>query len=632
MRAVRLTSAFVIALVLAASAAASAPAAENHPLRLAQFPSKFPARAYRLTLPPGSKVSADGIRVFENGLPIDDVAVTPPSRVTNVNIGTVLVIDASNSMRGRPIEAAMEAARAFVAQRYSNQAIAVVTFNSNVRVRLPFTTDEAKIARALSTPPQLMPETHLYDGIDRALTMIDRSGKSASSVVVLSDGADTGSSALPDALGKAASKQHVRVFTVGLNSAQFDPEPLRELATATRASYSQATSASDLAQIYEQLGYSLANEYVIEYRSFARPNERVNVRVSVDGIKEDALATYRAPKLPQFTIEPPTYRKSIFATVIESPLTMLILIVLIAALFAFASLVAIQPKSTGLQARLGAFVAVAGTGSGKRQTSVLSEKLLEGTERSLNSRRWWARFKEELRVAEISMPPEQIIILTGIATILSLWIVSVLMSAIFALLALLIPFLVRMYIRIRADRQRRAFGEQLPDNLQVLSAALRAGHSLIGALSVVVDDAPEPSRREFRQVVADEQLGVPLEDALTAVAVRMRNRDLEQVALVASLQRETGGNSAEVLDRVAETVRERASLRRLVRTLTAQGRMARWIVSSLPLALLVVISILNPEYMKPMFTKTAGQLLLALAAAMVISGSLVIRRIINVRV
>jgi tight adherence protein B len=101
---------------------------------------------------------------------------------------------------------------------------------------------------------------------------------------------------------------------------------------------------------------------------------------------------------------------------------------------------------------------------------------------------------------------------------------------------------------------------------------------------------------------------------------------------VAALQRETGGNSAEVLDRVADTVRERAALRRLVRTLTAQGRMARWIVSALPVMLLVIITLLNPEYMSPLFHKTAGQIILAMAAIMVVSGSLVIRKIVDIKV
>src|SRR5207248_2517026 len=116
--------------------------------------------------------------------------------------------------------------------------------------------------------------------------------------------------------------------------------------------------------------------------------------------------------------------------------------------------------------------------------------------------------------------------------------------------ALAIPFVTRSLLRRQLARRRMQFAEQLPDNLQVLSSALRAGHSFVGALSVVVNDAPEPAKSEFSRVVADEQLGVPIEDALRVVVERMENRELEQVALVAALQRETGGNTAEVLKRI----------------------------------------------------------------------------------
>jgi tight adherence protein B len=205
-------------------------------------------------------------------------------------------------------------------------------------------------------------------------------------------------------------------------------------------------------------------------------------------------------------------------------------------------------------------------------------------------------------------------------------------SILFAPLALGIPLVVHSAVDRALERERRLFADQLPDNLQVLSSALRAGHSLVGSLSVVVEDCSEPSRSEFRRVVADEQLGVPLEEALGVVARRMASIDLGQVALVSALQRETGGNTAEVLDRVAENVRGRFELRRLVKTLTAQGRMSRWIVSFLPVGLLVLITLVNPEYMQPLYTHTFGRVLLALAAVMVVAGSLVIRRIVNIKV
>ena len=230
------------------------------------------------------------------------------------------------------------------------------------------------------------------------------------------------------------------------------------------------------------------------------------------------------------------------------------------------------------------------------------------------------------------MPAIQILLWTVVATLGLMWLfATILGSSLFAVFGLGVPFAVRGWIRRKLEGRRRAFAEQLPDNLQVLASALRAGHSFVGALSVVVDDASEPARSEFRRVVADEQLGVPLEEALKTVVRRMDNDDLDQVALVAALQRRTGGNMAEVLDRVTDTIRERFELRRMVATLTAQGRLSRWVVSALPVVLLAAISALNPAYVNPLFTTTGGRVMLIGATLMVVAGSLVIKRIVDIK-
>jgi tight adherence protein B len=112
----------------------------------------------------------------------------------------------------------------------------------------------------------------------------------------------------------------------------------------------------------------------------------------------------------------------------------------------------------------------------------------------------------------------------------------------------------------------------------------------------------------------------------------MNNPDLAQVALVAALQRQTGGSTAEVLERVVETVRERQDLRRQIKTLTAAGRMSRWVVSSLPLVLVIAISLLNPGYLHPLFVHTSGRVLLVFATLLVVGGSFVIKRIVDIKV
>jgi tight adherence protein B len=154
----------------------------------------------------------------------------------------------------------------------------------------------------------------------------------------------------------------------------------------------------------------------------------------------------------------------------------------------------------------------------------------------------------------------------------------------------------------------------------------------VGALSVVVNDAPEPARSEFQRVIADEQLGIPVDQALHVVVERMDNRELEQVALVAALQHETGGNTAEVLDRVTATIRERFELRRTVRTLTAQGRMSRWVLTGLPILLFLVVNVINPSYMHVLYSSSVGKVFIVLAVIALSIGSLVIRRIVNIKV
>jgi tight adherence protein B len=232
------------------------------------------------------------------------------------------------------------------------------------------------------------------------------------------------------------------------------------------------------------------------------------------------------------------------------------------------------------------------------------------------------------------MPAVQIVALTAIGAVLLAWVLLLISgSSLLAAAALIgVPVVVRTVLKQKLASQRKQFMDQLADNLQVIASALRAGHSFIGALTVSIQEAPEPTKSEFESVLADEQLGVPLEEGFDTVARRMDCRDMEQVRLVATLQRETGGNTAEVLERVADTVRERSELRRQISSLTAQGRMSRWIVTALPVVLIFAINLVNPEYMKPLFETSAGKGFLVLAALLLTAGSLTIKKIVDIKV
>jgi tight adherence protein B len=144
---------------------------------------------------------------------------------------------------------------------------------------------------------------------------------------------------------------------------------------------------------------------------------------------------------------------------------------------------------------------------------------------------------------------------------------------------------------------------------------------------VMVDGANEPAKSEFRRVLQDEQLGVPLDQALMVMARRMDNLDVEQVAIVTRLQREAGGNTAEVLDRVAEVIRGRMELRRLVDVLTAQAKISRWILTALPVFVLLALAFTGGDYLEPMTSSMVGRIALLFGAVLVMIGSLWIKQI-----
>jgi tight adherence protein B len=377
--------------------------------------------------------------------------------------------------------------------------------------------------------------------------------------------------------------------------------------------------------MYAAIGDRLSRTYLLRYRSRVVGDDQVRVRVDV-AAGGSSVATYSVPH--ERAAAP--FHRGAGERFWSSPASVAAVALLGAALaFAVVSLL-VRARRSDLRERIAYFVG-SPVEEPTRRRSFLTGRLLKRTESSLSRTRWWARFAEELEIAEIETGPEKIVLGSVVGALLA-GVVLALISPVFCLFALAVPLGARAYCKRRLKKIRDAFAEQLPDNLQVLASALRAGHSFVGALSIVAADTDEPSRREFQRVVADEQLGVAIEDSLREVARRMASSDLDQVALVAELQRQTGGNMAEVLDRVVGTLRDRFDLRRLVKTLTAQGRMARWIVSLLPVFLLGAISVLNPSYVAPLFSTTGGQVALAGAAALVITGSFVIKRIVDIKV
>jgi tight adherence protein B len=305
---------------------------------------------------------------------------------------------------------------------------------------------------------------------------------------------------------------------------------------------------------------------------------------------------------------------------------MILLALLAAAVLAFLLIAILQPKSSNLPARMAEFISIRDLQRDKGEAQAAAD---EATGR----KDWWVRFEETLEIAEIKIEPEWIVAGTIAGTLLTFLLIYLATGSVWwALLAFAIPYFVREWVLRTLARRRNKFAEQLPDALQVIGSALRSGHSFAGALAVVVESASEPMKSEMQRVVADEQLGVPIQDSLNVVALRMASRDVEQLALVAQLQREAGGDAAEVIDTVAGTVRERFDLKRLIHTLTMQGRMSRWIVSALPIVVILAVKLENPGYFHPLTSTLGGRIVLILAAAWAVAGSFAIKKIVEIEV
>ncbi|HEX3010833.1 MAG TPA: type II secretion system F family protein, partial [Syntrophomonadaceae bacterium] len=173
---------------------------------------------------------------------------------------------------------------------------------------------------------------------------------------------------------------------------------------------------------------------------------------------------------------------------------------------------------------------------------------------------------------------------------------------------------------------------QLLNAVVLLANSLRAGHSFMQALDLVSHETSAPLGDEFERIIRETRMGVRIEEALGKFSERMDSREIELLVTGILVQREVGGNLAEILDIIADTIDKRIKMRKKIRVLTSQGRLSGWIVSLLPVALIFLIYIPHPEYARVMLTETLGRVMLGAGFMMIIIGSMIIKKVVNIDV
>ncbi len=192
--------------------------------------------------------------------------------------------------------------------------------------------------------------------------------------------------------------------------------------------------------------------------------------------------------------------------------------------------------------------------------------------------------------------------------------------------AFMIPFLV---LRIKRNRRVTSFNDALADSIDMMARSMRAGHSVVAAIGIVAEQAVEPVKSEFNEVFKKQNYGLPLREALMQLLDRVPSQDLRVLVTGMMVQKETGGNLAEILDRIAFVIRERIRIHGEIRTHTAQGRLTGYILCGLPIVMLVLLNVINPGYSSVLFDTPTGHKLLYTGIGLLVSGAVTIQKIIN---
>lgn len=591
-------------------------------------------------------------------LTVDDVAVTEAGRtvettlvaVPTAGLEVVLAVDTSGSMKEQhALGAAVAAALAFLDALPSEVPVGIVAFSDTPRLVSALTTDRTLLARSLAAL-SASGETALYDAMVLA-EQVFSGATTDRQIVLLSDGGNTVGTATPaEALAVSAS---IRTSVVELTSSEANHATVQQLADAGHGTISAASDPGALRSLFTSIAASLVHRYRAAFDSTSFGTVTYQLTVDTSAGVMTASASARLPAAPTSTTSPPRpTTSSATPTSIASPTDgaasggsgtsslvttttwlrigtaacFLALLLGLGALFTSAerddsAAGGLRSATTG-RARAAA-VDDAPAGVAGRLEALADRALGQG-----DGRRGLAM---ALDVAATKFRPGEFVVLSCIGSVVLALVLSIWMGWWGVVLgAALAPLLGGAWVSHRADRRRAQFDEQLPDTLQLMVSLLRSGYGLPQALDAVANQVAEPTVAEFRRVLFEVRIGRDPTDALTATATRMRSRDFAWVVQAIRINREVGGELAGILEAVGATVRERQRLGRQVQALTAEGRLSAVLLTSLPIGLVVVLSLLNPGYFAPL-KESPGIYLVAVAVVLLCVGWVWMRHIVKVR-
>lgn len=586
--------------------------------------------------PVGNFAVTDGDRL------VGDLAVAP----LGTPAATMLALDTSGSMEGAALAAAKEAARSFVQTVPADTRVGLVTFGDQVVVRREPTLDRASLLTALDGITTASGKTALWDGLVAAADLVAADDGRAS-VVVLSDGGDTASTASQAMAIERLTARSTILYAVAVESPEADLPALQATVDQVGGQVLTAADIGEFESIYTEIAGRLANRYQLTYIPSQQGTRTVVVSVLVDG----AVATASVTLQGQGATEPPGTGGGAgggggtggpapgphapLATAQPDPATTipgggwwsgpLLFWIGNGSVFGALALLGLLIARSSPQVQLA-------TVTSADRVAGLNAQLGRAVDRLVSRHDRQRRVDARLDAAGIDLRPGELVLIGLAGTVATVVAVTALGGPVLGVLVVPMPALVLLgVLNVRAGRRRARFADQLTSTLGIMSNSLRAGQSLRQAIELVATEAPSPSAELFHRIHFEIRVGRDLTESMRDVARRMDNADMEWLAQAVDIHRELGGDLTEILQNLVATLRERRSVARQADALSAEGRATGWVLLSMPILLFLFSWWRTPENIERMLSVPMGRLLLGVAVSGMTVGHLWIRRLVKVK-
>ncbi len=566
-----------------------------------------------------------------------------------VERATVVALDQSGSMvSSGGLDVAITKIRQMIDDAPANARFGIVTFGSEAVVAQSMTDNKEALNSALDQiKPDTLATTALWDGVVAGVNQLNTLPDYEHNLIVVTDGADDSSSATAasarGAVAGSGEDTGAMVFAMGITQQNaLDEKGLTALVSAGGGRLFVTDDAKNIGDAFDQVTTALGNEFSTHFAALPGSRGSNTLTMSISGITAQANftvggvaqgATRLAP-----TVSPASSAPAFFSTT-GGLLLGLVLIAVALGIVAYIVIQMLTARQSALEAALNpyteGFVGVEGDADmgGAMSENALLQRALALTENFAEQQGFLETVEAKLEMAEVPLKASEALLIWLGATLVLGVLGFVLGGMLIGVILLAAVILVGpAFLNFKAAARQRKFETQLPDTLTLLAGALRAGFSLMQAVDAVSQEVQNPMGRELRRVVSETRLGRDLEEALDDTAERMGSPDFSWAVMAIRIQREVGGNLAELLLTVADTMLQRERLRREVKALTAEGRISAYVLACLPPGLGLVMYMANPEYMKPLFTDTLGQVLLGLSLVGMIVGFFWMQKVVQIDV